>query len=154
MRGSGAGLSRHPLSTPTTNSTTTSSLLGRRGHSAADGASFYPTPSFQNPVEQQMEREYDGMVDDSEMETPNGHGSYPPGFTHDTQHTMMLSPSSTAPGPQMPHPHEPTQQAPGSPFPSMTQLLHQNLDWDPFGLSASMAFPNQQPFQYDQANMR
>lgn len=105
------------------------------------------------------EQDYDGgcdMVDDSEIDTPNGHGSYPAGFTNDNQHTMLLSPTSTVPGHQIPHPHEPSQQASvsGHPFPSMTQLLDQNLDWDPFGLSASMAFPSHQPFQFDQATMR
>jgi hypothetical protein len=37
-------------------------------------------------------------------------------------------------------------------YPSMTQLLDANLDWDPFGLSASMQFPAQ--FSFDTSNMR
>jgi hypothetical protein len=32
----------------------------------------------------------------------------------------------------------------------MTQLLDSGLDWDPFGLSASMAFPTQ--FSFDPGN--
>jgi hypothetical protein len=34
----------------------------------------------------------------------------------------------------------------------MTQLLDPNYDFDPFGLSASMAFPTQ--FSFDTSNMR
>lgn len=34
----------------------------------------------------------------------------------------------------------------------MTQLLDPALDWDPFGLSASMQFPTQ--FSFDTSNMR
>lgn len=35
---------------------------------------------------------------------------------------------------------------------SMTQLLDPSIDWDPFGLSASMAFPSS--FSFDTSNMR
>lgn len=108
------------------------------------------------PADQEYEGQCD-VVDDSEMDVPNGHGPYPPGFTNDSQHAMLLSPPSTVPGHQMAHPNEPVQPASMSnhAFPPMTQLLDHNLDWDPFGLSASMAFPNHhQPFQFDQASMR
>ncbi|OIW33007.1 hypothetical protein CONLIGDRAFT_160979 [Coniochaeta ligniaria NRRL 30616] len=44
------------------------------------------------------------------------------------------------------------QQQQGGGYPSMTQLLDPALDWDPFGLSASMAFPAQ--FSFDTSNMR
>lgn len=37
-------------------------------------------------------------------------------------------------------------------YPSMTQLLDHSYDFDPFGLSASMAFPTQ--FSFDTSNMR
>jgi hypothetical protein len=37
-------------------------------------------------------------------------------------------------------------------YPSMTQLLDPSYDFDPFGLSASMAFPTQ--FSFDTSNMR
>ena len=37
-------------------------------------------------------------------------------------------------------------------YPSMSQLLDPALDWDPFGLSASMQFPTQ--FSFDTSNTR
>lgn len=131
---------------------------GVRGGPVGSGASYYPTPAFQNHIEQ-LEQEYDAqadMIDDSEIETPGGPGPYPSGFNSDPQQPMMLSPASNGPGHQMTPSHEPVhhpQTSHSSQYPSMTQLLDQNLDWDPFGLSASMAFPSQQ-FQFDQANMR
>lgn len=97
------------------------------------------------------------MVDESELETPNGSGPYPP-FPNEGTH--MLSPSSN--GPAAPPAHLAPQQeqsghgmtsAAGGQYPSMTSLMDQNIDWDPFGLSASMAFPSQS-YQVDQANMR
>lgn len=96
------------------------------------------------------------MIDDSEIETPAGHGGYPSGYNGDNQQPMMMSPASNGPGHQMTPSHEPVQppQTTHSQYPSMTQLLDQNgLDWDPFGLTASMQFPAQQ-FQFDQTNMR
>lgn len=121
---------------------------------ATSGASFYPTPAFQNHIEQ-LEQEYDAqadMVDESEIETPSGPGPYPSSFH--SEGPQLLSPSSNGHGqnlpPQEPHHHvHPS----GPQYPSMTQLLDQNLDWDPFGLSASMAFPSQ-PYHIDQTNMR
>jgi hypothetical protein len=52
------------------------------------------------------------------------------------------------------HQHQQQQQPQqqGGGYPSMTQLLDPALDWDPFGLSASMAFPAQ--FSFDTSNMR
>jgi hypothetical protein len=50
------------------------------------------------------------------------------------------------------HQQQQGQQQQGAGFPSMTQLLDPALDWDPFGLSASMAFPSQ--FSFDTSNMR
>ncbi|KAI5465479.1 hypothetical protein BGZ63DRAFT_105202 [Mariannaea sp. PMI_226] len=131
---------------------------GVRGAPVSSGASYYPTPAFQNHIEQ---LEYDAqadMVDDSEIETPGGPNTYPPGgYSNEHQQPMMLSPASNGPGHQVtPSHHEPPHQpqtSHSSQYPSMTQLLDQNLDWDPFGLSASMAFPAQQ-FQFDQTNMR
>lgn len=102
-----------------------------------------------------LEQEYDAqadMVDDSEIETPSGPGPYPPGFPNDG--AQMLSPSSNGPGHHMPHNDPPHHgQTSNQQYPSMTQLLDQNLDWDPFGLSASMAFPPQ-AYPLDQSNMR
>jgi hypothetical protein len=150
---------------------------GVRGGPVSSGASYYPTPAFQNHIDQLgkltvptsrvtthayvagEEQEYDqaDMIDDSEIETPGGQTSYPSGgFSSEPQQPMMLSPASNGPGHQMTPSHDPPHQpqtSHSSQYPSMTQLLDQNLDWDPFGLSASMAFPNQQ-FQFDQANMR
>lgn len=50
------------------------------------------------------------------------------------------------------HQHHQQQQQQAGGYPSMTQLLDPALDWDPFGLSASMAFPAQ--FSFDTSNMR
>lgn len=110
--------------------------------------SFVPAV-FQFPANVFEEQEYDtqvDMVDDSEIETPSGPGPYPTGFSGDGGQPMMLTPTSNGGQPQH-HGQVSNQQ-----YPSMTQLLDQNLEWDPFGLSASMAFPAQQ-FQFDQ-NMR
>lgn len=123
---------------------------GRQQAPTSSGASYYPTPAFQNHIEQ-LEQEYDAqadMVEDTELDAPSGPGPYPAPFTNDGG--QMLSPTSNGPG-HMPQ-HDP--QTTGQPYPSMTSLLdHQNIDWDPFGLSASMAFPSQ-PYQLDQTNMR
>ena len=107
------------------------------------------------------EQEYDAaadMMDDPEAETP-GPGPYSTVFGHDSQ-PMTLS-ATTAAVPAVHH-HMPMADAAGSaggaaaaphgPYPSMTQLLDPGLDWDPFGLSASMQFPTQ--FTFDTSNMR
>lgn len=131
---------------------------GGRGGPVGSGAAYYPTPAFQNHMEQ-LEQEYDtqvDMIEDSEIETPSGGpGPYPSSYNGESQPPMMLSPASNGPGHQIPPSHEPVHQTQvtNSHYPSMTQLLDQNLDWDPFGLSASMAFPAQQ-YQFDQTNMR
>lgn len=117
------------------------------------GASFYPTPAFQNHIEQ-LEQEYDAqadMVDDSEIETP-GPGPYPANF-NDAGSQVFPSPTSNGTGHQIQQQHDNHPPGTSSQYPSMTQLLDQNLDWDPFGLSASMAFPAQH-YQFDQTNMR
>jgi hypothetical protein len=119
-----------------------------RGGPVATSASYYPTPAFQNHIEQ-LEQEYDAqadMVDDQELDTQSGPGPYPSNFGNDCNQPMMLSPASTGPGhhvSQVPDQLQHSQQTPNQQYPSMTQLLDQNLDWDPFGLSASMAFPAQ-----------
>lgn len=96
------------------------------------------------------------MVDDSELETSNGPGSFAGGFNGDNQQTMLLSPAPTAPvHHHLSHPQDATVPPPShSGFPSMTHIIDQNLDWDPFGLTASMTFPNQQHFAFDQPNLR
>lgn len=76
-------------------------------------------------------------MQDSELDN----GASNDGFQHtfDAGDNMMLSPTT-------PNHHIPSS---GPGFSSMSQLLEQQLDWDPFGLSASMNFPAQQ-FQFEQ----
>ena len=92
------------------------------------------------------EQEYDApeLIDDSELDTPSGPGPYPAAFVNEAPHPMAISPTSSGPGHHVPMSTESMMS--GQPFPSMTQLLDSNLDWDPFGLSASMAFPTQYSF--------
>ncbi|KAF6815696.1 bZIP transcription factor [Colletotrichum sojae] len=119
--------------------------------------SYYPTPAFQNHIEQ-LEQEYDApadMIEDSEIDTPSGPGPYPSTFSGDAPQNMMPSPASVGPGQQhMTTQAEQTQpaQTTQGPYPSMSQLLDPNMEWDPFGLSASMAFPAH--FSFDTSNMR
>ena len=97
------------------------------------------------------EQEYDAqgdLMDDPDLDTPSGPGPYPAPFSGPQQ--MAMSPTTPGsrhvPSPQSIHTSRPAQ------YGTMTQLLDSNLEWDPFGLSASMAFPNQ--FAFDQSNMR
>lgn len=117
------------------------SMMDRRsGSVVSSGASFYPTPAFANHLDQ-LEPEYDhqgDMMQDSELDNGSHAEPFPHSYNNDN---MMVSPTSTTPSQQLP--------ASGPGFSSMSQLLEQNLDWDPFGLSASMNFPNQQ-FQFEQ----
>ena len=90
-------------------------------------------------------------------DTPNGPGPYPgPAYAGEPQPMSLSSPVTTGPpggqsiAGQSPidnvaHTQHPT-------YPSMTQLLDPSYDFDPFGLSASMAFPTQ--FSFDTSNMR
>ncbi|KAG6041364.1 hypothetical protein E4U41_004774 [Claviceps citrina] len=146
-----------------------------RSSGAAAGASFYPTPSFQSQVDPldessfrphvdegfpesltksiMTDHEYDNrcdMIEDAELETPSRSGGFNAAFNSDTTQAMLLSPASTGP----PH-HElggHHLSLAGQLFPPPGTLLdHQ--DWDPFGLSASMAFPSQQ-FSFDRPSMR
>ncbi|KAG6014194.1 hypothetical protein E4U43_006838 [Claviceps pusilla] len=155
MRASVSGLGRQHMSLTGAAQAPRSSLLQAatpRNSAVGAGASFYPTPSFQNQADP-LDHEYDHhseMVDDSELETPGGSGGFNIAFNSDATHHMLLSPTSTGP----PHHDRGGHQVSVSaqPFPPMPVLLdHQ--DWDPFGLSASMAFPCQQ-FPFDQTSMR
>ncbi len=100
----------------------------------------------------ETEQEYDAqdVMDDSEMDTPSGPGPYPAPFS-DPSRPMGMSPATSAHSRQLP---SPAQSAPtsGPAYGSMTQLLDSNHEWDPFGLSASMAFPTQ--FSFDQSHLR
>ncbi|ROT38554.1 hypothetical protein SODALDRAFT_277334 [Sodiomyces alkalinus F11] len=120
-----------------------------------NGAQYYPTPAFQNHIEQ-LEQEYDApadMMDDSEMDTPGGPGPYPAPYT-DGHRSVVTSPTSGINGHHGTRSDAiPTTHVTHAAYPSMTQLLDNgSSDWDPFGLSASMAFPAQ--FSFDTSNMR
>ncbi|KAL1887589.1 hypothetical protein Cpir12675_006482 [Ceratocystis pirilliformis] len=136
---------------------------------ATQQAPYYPTPGFQSHIEQ-LEQEYDAqteMMDDSELEPSSGNGGY---STYSAAPSIMPSPASTRGShaqsqseamqpqqqqPQQPQPQSQQPQQPGAnggQYPSMNQLLDSGMEWDPFGLSASMAFPT--PFAFDQSNMR
>ena len=103
------------------------------------------------------EQEYDApdMIDDSEIDTPSGGVPYPATYGGDPSQSMVLSPTAAGPGQHSPT-SVPTQAGPVSQagYPSMTQLLDSSgMDWDPFGLTASMTFPT--PFAFDpNTNMR
>lgn len=121
---------------------------------------YYTTPSFQHHIEQ-LEQEYDAaadMMDDSAdpPDTP-GPGPYPGGTYAGESHTMALaSPVTTGPPSNsdagVPSPIDGVAHTQHPTYPSMTQLLDPGYDFDPFGLSASMAFPTQ--FSFDTSNMR
>ncbi|KAJ6787973.1 hypothetical protein PWT90_07079 [Aphanocladium album] len=117
-------------------------LMERRsGSVVSSGAAFYPTPAFHSHLDQ-LEHEYDhqgDMMQDSELDNGASHEAFPHPFGGNDN--MMVSPTSTTASHQIP--------GSGPGFSSMSQLLEQNLDWDPFGLSASMNFPTQQ-FQFEQ----
>jgi hypothetical protein len=102
------------------------------------------------------EQEYDAptdMMDDVETDTP-GPGPYPNQIGVGQHHGTTLPPVTTGGPVQQMMAQGEQQSAPssGPGYPSMSQLLDPALDWDPFGLSASMAFPTQ--FSFDTSNMR
>jgi hypothetical protein len=115
---------------------------------------FYSTQSFQSHIEQ-LEQEYDApneMMDDVEPDTPSSN-PYSPTYPVVQQHGVPMQPNtSAAPVQASMGTAEHGSQTQGQGYPSMTQLLDPALDWDPFGLSASMAFPSQ--FSFDTSNMR
>lgn len=109
------------------------------------------------------EQEYDAadnMMDDCETpDTPSGPGPYPGApYSGEGQPLNLSSPAATgtpldssiAPSPAVTSTATHTTSA----YPSMTQLLDTGIDWDPFGLTASMAFPNGSQFAFDTSNMR
>ncbi|KAI0145367.1 hypothetical protein GGR57DRAFT_301183 [Xylariaceae sp. FL1272] len=119
---------------------------------------LYPTASFQNHY-QQLEQEYDAptdMMDDTEHD---GHSQppYSSAYPNAPAPGMSMAPPTTAPPAHPPtssaeHPGQ--QQQHHGQIPSMTsQMLDPTLDWDPFGLNASMAFP-QQFSGFDTSNTR
>lgn len=101
------------------------------------------------------EQEYDAttdIMDEADTETPpqnpyaSGYSALPP--PNIPMHQPTGAPSGQPPTNSQDH----AGQTQGQNYPSMTQLLDPALDWDPFGLSASMAFPTQ--FSFDTSNMR
>ena len=119
------------------------------------------------------EQEYDApneMIDDVEPDTPgpNPYSSAYPNVQQQQQQQQQPQPpqqpqqpprgiqlppaTSAPPGQPAPAATEQGAQTQGQGYPSMSQLLDPALDWDPFGLSASMAFPTQ--FSFDTSNMR
>lgn len=98
------------------------------------------------------------MDDGDAPDTPSGPGPYPgPAYAGEPQVMSLSSPVTTgAPGTQPIPGQSPvdnvTHAQHSTTYPSMTQLLDPNYDFDPFGLSASMAFPTQ--FSFDTSNMR
>lgn len=147
----------------------------------ASSAPFYQTPAYQNHLEQlgttalsatrkartrdytntniRIEQEYDAAADimdeGGEGEDASGPGPYPGAAyaahaAHGTQ--QQMSPSTTGPMESNSGSGQPQQQQQQQQGMSMTQLLDPSIDWDPFGLSASMAFPSS--FSFDTSNMR
>ncbi|OAA80679.1 bZIP transcription factor, bZIP-1 [Akanthomyces lecanii RCEF 1005] len=118
----------------------------RSGSVVSSGAPFYSAPAFHSHLDQ-LEHEYDhhgDMMQDSELD--HGHGGEPFPHSFSGNDNMIVSPTNATASHQIP--------GSGPGFSSMSQLLEQNMDWDPFGLSASMNFPAQQ-FQFEQpASMR
>jgi len=101
------------------------------------------------------EQEYDAaadMMDDADpADTPSGPSPYPGAPYGSSGHQQPMGMSSPATTGHMDGSVSGGQSQHGG-YPSMTQLLDPQLDWDPFGLSASMAFPTQ--FSFDTSNMR
>ncbi|KAI0481860.1 hypothetical protein F4859DRAFT_503558 [Xylaria cf. heliscus] len=134
-------------------------------HQATSGPrppSVYPTSSFQSHFQQLgklahsfTEQEYDAptdMMDEAEAEGPP-QNPYASGYSVPPPPNMAMQPSTSGPSGQPPTSSaDHGGQTQGQNYPSMTQLLDPALDWDPFGLSASMAFPTQ--FSFDTSNMR
>lgn len=100
------------------------------------------------------------MMDDpgETPDTPSGPGPYPgPTYAGEPQPMSLSSPVTTGPpNSQQIAGQSPIENVahsqPHPTYPSMTQLLDSGYDFDPFGLSASMAFPTQ--FSFDTSNMR
>ncbi|KAM3465060.1 hypothetical protein BB8028_0003g09400 [Beauveria bassiana] len=121
-------------------------LMDRRSGSVSSGGNLYATSTFHGHLDQ-LEHEYDhngDMMQDSELD--NGTHNEPFPHTFDGGDNMMVS-ATSATAASATASHQVPASGPG--FSSMSQLLEQNLDWDPFGLSASMNFPPQQiPFEH------
>ncbi|KAI4599672.1 Ligand-binding domain of nuclear hormone receptor [Pestalotiopsis sp. 9143b] len=158
-----------------------SSAVSPKNNEPSNMRPSMPAPAgLPSDTEQEYDAPND-MIDDVEPDTP-GPGPYPSQFNgthpqtqqqqqqhqqqqqqqqqhqqqqHQQQHQHgMTLPPATSGGPAQQNAsdgHDSTQTT-GQGYPSMTQLLDPALDWDPFGLSASMAFPSQ--FSFDTSSMR
>ncbi|CAK7215581.1 hypothetical protein SBRCBS47491_002529 [Sporothrix bragantina] len=143
-----------------------------RSANGVGGAPYYALPGFQNHIDQ-LEQEYDAaddiMEDPAETpDTPSGPNPYPgTAFSTAPPPPLSLASPATSVAPSTASSmnigaaggHGGHGGAPGGAvsggangYPSMTQLLDPALDWDPFGLSASMQFPTQ--FSFDTSNTR
>ncbi|EGS20405.1 putative sequence-specific DNA binding protein [Thermochaetoides thermophila DSM 1495] len=123
-----------------------------------------PIGGLQHSVNNQPRpSEYDAaadMIDDTAdtPDTPSGPGPYPgPPYPGDPQPMSLSSPVTTGPPGSQPMAGQSPMDSSVAhgqhgTYPSMTQLLDTSYDFDPFGLSASMAFPTQ--FSFDTSNMR
>ncbi|KAL1839748.1 hypothetical protein VTJ49DRAFT_1214 [Mycothermus thermophilus] len=112
------------------------------------------------------EQEYDAAADmmddpDNTPDTPSGPGPFPGAeytTTSEPQAMQLSSPVTTGPpsNPSMAQSPMTDNAAASTPhsgaYPSMSQLMDPGYDFDPFGLSASMAFPTQ--FSFDTSSMR
>lgn len=113
-----------------------------------------PVPSADRVLEQEYDAAADMMDEGGDApETPSGPGPYPgAGYAAAAaaaQQHQAMSPTTTGPM----EPNAATGHPQGHQHGlSMTQLLDPSIDWDPFGLSASMAFPSS--FSFDTSNMR
>ncbi|KAK8089984.1 hypothetical protein PG997_004945 [Apiospora hydei] len=116
-------------------------------------APFYPTPSFQNHIEQLgklTQQEYDApndMIDEVEPDTPGPalirHTSPPTTTTAAAARHADAIGGRGAPAQQgMPQGEQQPGHSQGQGYPSMTQLLDPALDWDPFGLECFDAIPD------------
>lgn len=103
-------------------------------------------------VEQEYDAAADMMEEGAEAEDGGpGPGPYP-GSTYASQAAQQqMSPTTTGPMEPSAAPGQPQQQQQQQGI-SMTQILDPSMDWDPFGLSASMTFPSS--FSFDTSNMR
>ncbi|SPQ22702.1 1ebd752f-bab6-494b-a9a2-7fbaa6453d8a [Thermothielavioides terrestris] len=135
-----------------------SALSPRNRQTPSHSASPTGTTSFGSQPEQEYDAAADMMDDPGDApDTPSGPGPYPgPTYAGEPQPMSLSSPVTTGPPGGQPiagqSPIDNVAHSQHPAYPSMTQLLDNNYDFDPFGLSASMAFPTQ--FSFDTSNMR
>ncbi|RWA09186.1 hypothetical protein EKO27_g5919 [Xylaria grammica] len=135
--------------TPATTPTTTTS--GYLWTSTTIALSVFVVPEPFPAARQEYDAPTD-MMDEAESEGPS-QNPYASGYSVPPPPSMPMQPPSSASSGQPPTSAvDHSGQTQGQNYPSMTQLLDPALDWDPFGLSASMAFPTQ--FSFDTSNMR